>query len=52
MKLKSKLYHLKAGAWEPKGMGQLMLRAPKEEPNKPFITFTTESVGACCLMHA
>jgi len=31
-------------AWDSKGVGMVMLRAPKEAGAKPFVTFTTEAV--------
>jgi hypothetical protein len=39
---------LQGGAWENKGIGQLMVRVSKDNPAKPFITFTTEAVSAAC----
>lgn len=49
-KCKSKFLHLKKDAdgkssWDTKGLGLLMVRV-KDDPKKPFITFTTEAVGA------
>jgi hypothetical protein len=35
----------KPSAWDPKGVGLLMIRTPKDQ-GKPFITFTTEAVSS------
>ncbi len=40
----SRVHHLQNNGWDAKGVGQLMLRTRKDDPSKPFITFTTEAV--------
>lgn len=52
-KSKSKMMHFKKNdngksAWDTKGVGLVQLRTRKEDPTKPFVTFTTESVGGAC----
>lgn len=53
-KSKSKFYKMpQPGQWDVMGVGQLMVRTRKEDPNKPFITFTTEAgrVLYCANVH-
>ncbi|KAF5843217.1 hypothetical protein DUNSADRAFT_893 [Dunaliella salina] len=51
-KAKAKMSHYKretapdgkvTGNWDSKGVGMVMLRAPKDAAAKPFVTFTTEA---------
>uniref|UniRef100_A0A7S3QWS9 RanBD1 domain-containing protein n=1 Tax=Dunaliella tertiolecta TaxID=3047 RepID=A0A7S3QWS9_DUNTE len=51
-KAKAKMSHYKrdstpdgkpSGNWDSKGVGMVMLRAPKDAAAKPFVTFTTEA---------